>query len=137
MFVRFYSYFFACFFLVLHVDVRPWIISNQHHSQSGDQSPTSLQPLHLFFDLFLHLFSDSFTVYDRRHDLLRPETEKNLYRKRKFCKDATFYWHDMEPSKGQPPKFVEQRREIYARDQQIPLIKTLEFCKKKTSLYLC
>jgi hypothetical protein len=28
---------------------------------------------------------------------------KNLYRKRKICKERRFYWHDMEPSKGQPP----------------------------------
>src|SRR5215831_14237782 len=103
MFVRFYSYFFACFFLILHVDVRPRIISNQHHSQSWDQPPASLQPFNLFFDLFLHLFSDSFTIYDRCHDLLRTETEKPIPKK-KICKDATFYWHDMEPSKGQPPK---------------------------------
>lgn len=43
-----------------------------------------------------------------------------------------FYWHDMEPSKGQPQKLVEQQREIYERDQQIPLTKTLESCNKKT-----
>src|SRR4029450_755257 len=100
MFVRFYPYFFACFFLVLHIDVRPRIISDQHHSQSGDQPPTPLKPVHLFFDLFLHFFSDSFTVYDRCHDLLR----KTYTEKKKFVKMGRFYWHDMEPSKAQPPK---------------------------------
>jgi uncharacterized protein len=59
---------------------------------------------------------------------------KNLYRKRKICKAATLYWHDMEPSKGQPQKLVEQRRETNQQRQQIPLTKTLEACNKKTSL---
>src|SRR5262249_27336771 len=62
---------------------------------------------------------------------------KNLYRKKKNCKDATFYWHDTEPSKGQPQKLVEQQRKINECDQQIPLTKTLESCNKKTSLYPC
>mgnify|MGYP003575413959 CR=1 FL=1 len=66
----------AGFLLVAHVNVRRGIIADQNHRQTRRPSPAPFETLDFFLDLFLNFLGDGFAVYDRRHALLRAETEK-------------------------------------------------------------
>jgi hypothetical protein len=61
-------YFFAGLLLESNVEVRGGVVSYQDHSETGDHSPSALEPLDLLFDFFLDFPRNGLAVNDHRHN---------------------------------------------------------------------